>query len=177
MKSLEKLENHLYRHSDRSVELNSFPRDEWFKLQSKALDIRNSKGYVANRPRPTENLIERLREHNIRNIAVGGIVGARNYMTDINMLGVPRLDITVHLWNESGIADLVRKLDPGLRETAKGELPQVAIHQLNTKNSLFSIKPEIIIADEVSCLLDLHETRLESQAMELLDHLIMKAKS
>lgn len=176
-KSLNKLQDHLYRQSDRSVELRSFPREEWLKLISQASDNRNSKGFVANRPRPMEHLLERLQEVAAQEVALGGISGVRYYMPDINMLGIPRLDITVHRWDESKIKSLARKIDPGLREVVKGELPQIAIHQLHRQESFFTTGPKIAFADEVDCLLDLYEARLEGQAMEFLDYLIKKTKS
>ncbi len=176
-KSLEKLENHLYRHTDRSVEIRSFPRDEWFKLQSSASDNRNSKGFVANRPKSIEQLLERLQEQKDQKVAIGGIIAARTYMTGINMLGVPRLDITVHRWDTSRISHLLRRLDPGLREVERGELPQVALHQLYRKESFFKIGLEMNIADEMDCLMDLQEARLDGQAAELLDYLIKRARS
>ena len=47
-----------------------------------------------------------------------------------------------------------------------------------TPNESYFKQGDILtIADEVECLMDLHEARLESQALELLDHLFLKTKT
>lgn len=174
--SLEKLEHSLLRHSDRSVELRSFPRDDWFKLVAMADDIRAPRGYHAHRPRSLEDIIERLKEKTENDIACGGIVGARHYLPGIDLVGTPRIDICVHDWGSAKIDKLIRRLDPGLKKAEPGQLPQVVVHSIYRPVSLFSEGDRFKVADEVECLLDLHEARLESQALELLEHLKGKVK-
>lgn len=173
--SLDKLELSLIRHSDRSVELRFFPKGDWLKLIASSDDIRKPRGYRATRPRPIEVLIERLEEWPDRDIAHGGIIGAKYYLSGIDMVGVPRLDLCVHNWSTGKINKFIRKLDPGLKEVTPGELPQVVVHNLYRMESLFIENAPVSIADEVECLLDLYEARLESQAKELLEYLNEKA--
>lgn len=174
--SLEKMESQLIRHSDRSVELTSFPLDAWFKLLAAADDIRIPRGYRAHRPKPVDNLIERLEEKPDKDVAYGGILGARYYLPGIDLLGIHRLDLDVHDWSVSKIDKLVRKLDPGLKIVGLGEMPQVVVHNLYRPDCLYNKGLQFPIADEVECLLDLHEARLESQALELLEHLKVQAR-
>ena len=174
--SLGKLESSLIRHSDRSVELKSFPRDDWFKLLAAADKIRTSQGYHARKPRPVESILDRLLEKPKNEIACGGIIGARHYLPGIDLVGTPRLDISVHDWDTGKIDKFIMKLDPGLKRVESGEIPQVVVHSIYRTESLFTKGNRLPIADEVECLLDLHEARLESQALELLEHLIEKTK-
>ncbi len=174
--SLEKMGSQLIRHSDRSVELISFPRENWFRLIANADDTRTPRGYWAHRPRSIEDLIERLMNIPDKEIAFGGIIGARHYMPGIDLVGIHRLDLSVHDWTAIKIDKLVRKLDPALKKVEPGEIPQVVVHNLYRPVSLFTEGDRLPIADEVECILDLHEARLESQALELLEHLKGRAK-
>ncbi|MDF1576749.1 MAG: hypothetical protein P1P86_16305 [Bacteroidales bacterium] len=169
--ALGRIEKVLIRHTDRRIELRSFPTEEWFRLVSKSREIRQSKGYTANHQRPVEQLLDRLRQHNDKDLALGGIMGARNYMPGINLIGIHRLDLSFHNWQENRIEDMIHQLDPGLREARSGELPQLVTHRLFTTDSFFQASNEGYYADEVDCLLDLHEAKLEGQATEFLDHL------
>ncbi len=170
--ALEKMESHLKRNSDRSVELNTFPRDQWFKLTSAMDIVRVPQGYWAHNPRSVNDLIDRVNENADKDIAFGGIIGASNYFPGIDLVGIHRIDLCVHNWSLGKIDKFIRKLDPGLKRVESGELPQVVIHNLSRPESLFTKSENIPIADEVECLLDLYEARMESQANELLEHLI-----
>jgi hypothetical protein len=174
--SLEKMESRLIRHSDRSVEIKSFPRDDWFRLLAATDEIRAPQGYGARRPRPVEDLIKRLTEKPDEEVAFGGVIGSRHYLPGIDLVGIPRLDLSVHDWSASKIDKLARKLDPGIKRVESGELPQVVVHNLFRPVSLFTRGEPLLVADEVECLLDLHEARLELQALELLEHLKGQAR-
>jgi len=56
------------------------------------------------------------------------------------------------------------------------EAPQLVVHSLLRKNPLFHQSDDRTFADEVECLLDLQEARLEQQALEFLDHLKKNAR-
>jgi hypothetical protein len=169
--SLEKMELQINRHSDRSVELKSFPRDLWFKLLASSDNIRVPQGFWAHRPRDIDYLIKKIIDNTNFEIGFGGIIGARHFMPSIDLLGNPRLDLTVQKWSNSKVENFVKNLDPGLKKVRPGELPQVVIHNLFRQDPLFVKSSNMLIADEVECLLDLHEARLELQASELLEHL------
>lgn len=167
--ALEKLETHLIRHSDRRVELKAFPKDAWFKLLAQSDTVRSSQGFSdrSGRPRSIEVLIDRLSELSRIDIAVSGIVGARYYLPSIDLIGTPRLDLVVHSQNGYDAHDIVRQLDAALKPSEKGEPSRVVVHTLVRPESFFSHSGQgVPYADEVECLLDLHEARLESQAAE-----------
>jgi hypothetical protein len=177
--ALEKLEPYMVRHSDRRIELRSFPRDAWFKLVAQAEKVRSSQGYAdrSGRPRPTGVLVDRLRELDRDDIAVGGVLGARHYLPGLDLIGTPRLDLVVHNKRMRAPNDFLRRLDPALKPVERGESPQVVVHTLYRPEPLFTHPSKgNIWADEVECLLDLHEMRLESQALEFVDRLTPKSK-
>lgn len=183
--ALKRLESDLVRHSDRRVELRSFPRDAWFKLLAQSEQVRASQCYTdrSGRPRSPEVLLGRLRELGLNHIAVGGVLGARRYQPSFDLVGTPRLDLILHRNNHTParlgkLADpavILRKLDPALKPAESGEPCQVVVHSLYRNEPFFSaLENGIRWADEVECLLDLHEARLESQALEFLNRLSPK---
>lgn len=177
--ALERLEPHLTRHSDRRVELRSFPKDAWFKLVAQAEKVRASKGYTdrSGRPRSPEVLLKRLRELGREDIAVAGVLGARHYLPGLDLVGTPRLDLVINARRFAGPPNFLRRLDPALKPAERGEPCQVVVHTLFRPEPIFSLPEDgIRWADEVECLLDLHEARLETQALEFLDRLSPKSK-
>lgn len=172
--ALRQLESHMVRHSDRRIGLRSFPRDAWFKLVAQAEKVRSSQGYTdrSGRPRPPEVLVNRMRELGRDDIAVGGVLGARHYMPGLDLIGTPRLDLVVHNKRMRAPHDFLRRLDPALKPVERGESPRVVVHTLYRPDTLFTHTDKgEIWADEVECLLDLHEMRLEAQALEFVEHL------
>ena len=172
--ALEKLEQHLTRHSDRSVELRSFPHDAWFKLVAQASSVRSSVVYAdrSGRPRPPSILQDRLRELRRGDVAVSGVLGARHYVPGLDLTGTPRLDIVHHTERLDETHDWILKLDPALKPAERGEAPQVVVHTLVRPVSFFMKGVNgILWADEIECLLDLHEARLEPQALEFLERI------
>lgn len=178
--ALAKLDPVLIRHSDRRIELRSFPRDAWFKLVAQAEKVRTSQGYAdrSGRPRPPEALVDRLRELGRDDIAVAGVLGARHYLPGLDLIGTPRLDLVVHCGKARAPNDFLRRLDPALKPVEQGEPPQVVVHTLYRPEAFFTRSGKGgVWADEVECLLDLHEMRLEAQALEFVERLTPKSKS
>ena len=172
--ALEKLKPCIVRHSDRRIELCSFPRAAWFQLVAQAEKVRSSQGYVdrSSRPRPPEVLMARLRELGRDDIGVAGVLGARHYLPGLDLIGTPRLDLVVHSQRMRAPNDFLRHLDPALKPSERGESPQVVVHTLYRPEHLFThTDKDETWADEVECLLDLHEMRLESQALEFVERL------
>jgi hypothetical protein len=172
--ALEKLEPQIMRHSDRSVELRSFPRDAWFKLVAQAEKVRYSKGYSdrSGRPRSLEVLLDRLLELRRDDIAVSGVPGARHYLPGLDLTGTPRLDLVLHARRIGESHNFLQNIDPALKPSERGEAPQVVIHSVSRPISFFVTDAKgTTWADEVECLLDLHEARLESQALEFLERI------
>ncbi|MFM7164555.1 MAG: hypothetical protein ACKO3T_04870 [Planctomycetaceae bacterium] len=169
----------VHRFSDRSVSLRSFPQEEWFKLLARTENVRSTQGFAvtSGRPRPTELLLEKLQDLRPSGVAVGGTFGARHYCPGLDLIGNPRLDLIVDVRMQKDIPAIIRKLDPGLKRVVRGELPQVAVHVLFRRQLFFTSRDAgMPWADEIECLLDLHESRLESQALEFLTFLKERAQ-
>jgi hypothetical protein len=177
--ALARLEPRLIRHSDRRVELSAFPKEAWFQLVAQADKARASQGFMApsGRPRPPEAVLDRLRDLGRDDIAVAGVLGARHYLPGLDLVGTPRLDLVVHERRFGGPPTFLRRLDPALKPAGRGDPCQVVVHTLFRPEPFFSQPDDgIRWADEVECLLDLHEMRLESQALEFVERLTPKPK-
>lgn len=179
-KVLSALQTSLKRHSDRSVELNSFPSQSWARLIATASENRASLGFYvpAGKPRSTESLLKKVRLTAHPDIALGGIIAARQDLPGIDLVGIHRLDLTWRYPTESEVTAFIRRLDPALKPAQPGTLPQVVIHHLHRPEPLFrQNSDQNLITDEVESLCDLYEARMVPQAAELLEHLTRKTQS
>ncbi len=174
-KALRLVRNCLTRHSDRRVELNRFPKEEWARMVAVAERARGTVRFAdrSGQSRSVESLLRRLQRLDRADIALGGVVGAKHYHPALDLVGIPRLDLSLHCWGKEPDWSFVERLDPGLaRVEGTGEPPSLVVHLVRRKEPLFEHGTEgWQYADPVECLLDLHEARLESQAQELLDTL------
>jgi hypothetical protein len=172
-RALERLEHCLKRHSDRSVELRFFPRDEWMKLLAVSDEVRTTVRFTdrSGQARSSESLLRRLRELQRADIAVGGVLGAKHYQPALDLVGNSRLDLSIHSARKAVDLSFVERLDPALeRTTRRDQPPTLVIHTIRRAISLFQTDDNSLPwADPVECLLDLHEARLESQALEFLN--------
>jgi hypothetical protein len=172
-RSLERLDHYLKRHSDRSVELRIFPRDEWSRLLAISDDVRATVRFAdrSGQARSPESLLHRLRLLQRKDVALGGILGAKHYQPSLDLVGNPRLDISIHSGRKSADLAFVERLDPALEKiTQRNETPTLVVHTIRRAESLFQPNDgEVPWADPVECLLDLHEARLETQALEFIN--------
>ena len=172
-RSLERLDHYLKRHSDRSVELRIFPREEWARLLAVSDDVRETVRFAdrAGQARSPESLLRRLRQLNRQDIAVGGVLGAKHYQPSLDLVGNPRLDLSIHSKRSTVDFSFVEKLDPALEKISRrDESPALVIHTIRRGESLFQSNDKgVAWADPVECLLDLHEAHLEPQALEFLN--------
>lgn len=172
--ALESVGHALIRHSDRSVELKYFPKEAWEWLLVHLDKSRLTRWYSdrSGNPRSIDSLLKRLGKTGRDNIAVAGTLGANHHYPDIDLVGNPRLDLTVHCPDKHFNIDFIEKLDPALKEETDKTAPaSVVLHFIRRKKSFFTTTPDgIVWADPVECLLDLHEMRMEPQALDFIDH-------
>jgi hypothetical protein len=172
-RSLERFDHYLKRHSDRSVELRSFPSEEWARLLAVCDEVRGTVRFAdrSGQARSPESLLRRMRQLQRQDIAVGGVLGAKHYQPSLDLVGNPRLDLSIHSGRKTADLSFVERLDPGLERTARrDESPTLVIHTIRRAESLFQPGEDgLSWADPVECLLDLQEARLESQALEFLN--------
>lgn len=173
-KALSQHESRLTRHSDRSVELRSFPREEWARFVSNSKELRESRYYTdrSRRPRPAEKLLEKLEKRGSLGLSVGGVLGSRHYVPGLDLVGTPRLDITISNVSVLSTDSIARRADPALEPAEHGDPVSLAIHRGRLATTVFEQEQQDRVwADEVECLLDLHDARLEPQAQEFVENL------
>jgi len=172
-RALKRLGHILIRHSDRSVELRYFPRDEWARLLAVSPDIRATTRFCdhSGHARSPESLLRRLRGLERKDIAVGGVWAAQHYQPSLDLIGNPRLDLSVHSSRKAVDFSFVRQLDPALEKRSQHDQPPaLVVHTIYRAVSLFQPGDNgVPWADPIECLLDLHEARLEPQALEFLN--------
>lgn len=176
--ALRRLEQVLIRHSDRRVELRGFPREEWARLVTLSDEVRATVRFVdrSRQARSPQSLLRRLAQLGHDDVGVGGIAGARHYDPDIDLAGVPRLDLSLHCPGKRVDWSFVERLDPALQKAERGDEPAaLVVHLVRRQISLFqSDDAGMQWADPVECLLDLHEARLEPQAKGFLDFFMQR---
>jgi hypothetical protein len=175
--ALEKLDKYLIRHSDRRVELKAFPKDEWFRLVMDADKVRHTLRFAdhSGQPRSVESLLGRLQKLRPEGVAIAGVLGARHWHPSIDLIGTPRLDLTLYHPVRQPELGFLRQLDPALKPARQGEPARLVIHAVRYPYRFSETDGEgVLWADPVECLLDLHEMRLESQALEFLQALAPK---
>ena len=168
--SLERLTQYLATHSDRRVELRRFPEQPWREFVALSEGVRATKRYFdhSGRPRAFETLIDRLRNDGPADTAIGGVLGARHYLPNLDITGIPRLDLTISSSQFLHIDDLMYRLDPALKPAERHEPARVAVHVVRQPQPLFTTDSDgRHWADEVDCILDLYEAKLDQQAHEL----------
>ena len=106
-------------------------------------------------------------------VAIGGSLGAKRYDPDLDVVGVARLDLSVHTPDRKVSLDFMEALDPAFERTSDhGQPAHVAVHFVRRLAPLFDLDDAgLMWADPVECLLDLHEVRLESQAEQFVRRL------
>lgn len=172
VKALEKLEPQLRRQSNRSFELiDSFPKERWASLITKGDEVRHTIQFVDSsaQPRVSDAVAKRLSKLGRMDIGIGGVIGARSYLPELDLLGTPRIDLTVHCPDGHLDVSFVKRIDPAFSLSSnRSEPPALVLHILRRKEPFFTSGSEgLMFADPVECILDLHEARLEQQALEL----------
>jgi len=179
--AVRRLANSVARSTARGVELAGFPYDAWARMVALAESARSAVRFTdrSGQRRSPESLLRRLRNLPATDaaiIAVGGAFGARHHFADLDLVGTPRLDLTIHAPAERMDLSFIKQLDPALEITNDPrEIANVTTHVIRRNASFFEKGAGgEVWADPVECLLDLHEMKLEAQAREFLDALIAR---
>jgi hypothetical protein len=170
----------LERTSDRRLGFSGFPREEFERMRALSDRARTTARFVergrgaGRSPEAQRARLEKLRP---AGVALGGVAGALRLCPDLDVTGAPRLDLSVHA--PSGRADLtfVAELDPGLAPLQDPHAPaSLVVHAVPHADPLFEATGAGALpwADPVECLLDLHEAKLEAQALQFLEFLTLR---
>jgi len=157
-----KLEKYLKDDPHRGVELRRFPESAWRKLLADSEELRQTRRFVSAAPRPVLKNVEKATKLSSNQYAIGGIIGARHHLPGIDLVGEPRLDLIAFQQSDREIDKSIAKIDPSLQLAETGQAAQVAVHRLYREESYFDRdKENRTVADEVECLLDLHDAQLD----------------
>lgn len=174
--ALRRLQTSIRRDSDRRVQLWGFPTEHWGRVVANRDRVHPVIRYIdrSGQRRSPDALLKRARGLDIAELAVGGVLGARHYYPELDLRGIPRLDLTLHAGKGKADLSFVERLDPALERTDdKNEPVALAVHVLATQGRFFkTVGDGLPFADEVDCLLSLYDARLDAQAKDFLDHLV-----
>ncbi len=174
-RALSPLGSLLERRSDRRVILRWFPKEEFARLLAIADRARSTARFAdhSGQPRSAESHLRRLEKLNPPGLAIGGVLGAKHYHPNLDLVGTPRLDLSLHCPGKRLNLDFIERLDPALKRVEDPLAPaNVVVHAVRQADAQFTPRDGgIAWADPVECLFDLHEARLELQAGQFLDAL------
>ena len=174
-RALRPLGSLLERQSDRRVALRWFPREEFVRMLAGSARARSTARFAdqSGPPRSLEAHIHRLEKLKPAGLAIGGVLGAKHYCRDLDLVGSPRLDLSLHCSSHRMNLDFIEKLDPALKRVEDPLAPStVIVHAVRHADPLFvPRRAGLAWADPVECLFDLHEAHLDVQAAQFLEHL------
>lgn len=174
-RALRPLGSLLNRLSDRRVVLRWFPKDEFARLLAVADRARSTVRFAdeSGQPRTVESHVRRLDKLSVPGLAIGGVLGAKRYFPDLDLVGTPRLDLSVHCPGQRMNLDFIENLDPALKQVSDPlQAASLVVHAVRHADALFAPRDGgLAWADPVECLLDLYEAGLRMQASQFLEHL------
>ena len=170
---VKRLGSAVHRRPDRRIELTHVPREEWARLFALSGEARSVMRFVdrSGQPEAPAALLRRLGKAAPDGVAVGGVAGARHYHPELDLLGLPRADLSVHAPTRDVEIGFLVRLDPALKQVKDSAEPaQLVLHFVRHADALFTPNPGgLPWADPVECLLDLDEAGLQAQALEFMD--------
>lgn len=166
-KRIRELGPDIERTPNRSVRLRAFPTRAWAELVALSLRVRQTVGFEdrSGRSGDLSALVGRIQRQRPSNVALGGVVGARHWQPEFDLVGIPRVDLELHA--PLGNADLrfVSRIDPALMPARPEVAPVLAVHVVIRAASLFEGSERALPwADPVEILLDLYQLKLHKQA-------------
>lgn len=163
------------RTSNRRIVLRWFPREEFARLVAIADRARGTARFAdrSGQPRSPEAHLRRLAKQAPPGLAIGGVLGAKHYFSDLDLVGVPRLDLSLHCPRGHMNLGFVARLDPALKRIEDPLEPaHLVVHAVRHADPFFAPRAHgLPWADPLECLMDLHDARLETQAAQFLEAL------
>jgi len=179
--ALRPLWGNIERLSNRSIRLRWFPREEYLRLIAMNDRLRSTIRYAdrSGQPRSLESHLKRLEKLAPDGVALGGVLGAKHYFPNLDLVGLPRIDLSVHCPGKFMDLSFIKHLDPALKRVDDPLEPaNLVVHAVRQADSFFVARDGgLAWADPLECLLDLHEARLEMQASQFLESLLQKTKT
>ncbi|HTM58435.1 MAG TPA: hypothetical protein VL123_08480 [Candidatus Udaeobacter sp.] len=173
--ALDKLGGLIERESDRRLRLRRFSLDTYLQLLAASARARSTARFIdrSGQSLSPESLLRRLEKLRPDGLAIGGALGARHYVPDLDLVGLPRLDLSQHRPGQPLDLDFIHALDPALERVDDSLEPAtVVVHAVRHADPLFTArKGGLPWADPIECLLDLREANLRQQAGQLYEAL------
>jgi hypothetical protein len=180
-RALSSLGSLVERRSDRRVVLRWFPKEGFARLLAVADRARSTARFAdhSGQPRSPESHLRRLEKLNPPGLAIGGVLGARHYFPELDLVGTPRLDLSFHSPGRRMDLQFLEWLDPALKRVADPLAPaNVVVHAVSHADTLFAPRDGgLAWADPVECLFDLHEAHLDAQASQFLARLQTRGRA
>jgi hypothetical protein len=165
---------------DRRFSLKYFPEHEWGRFLAVARKVRATLFFAdaSDQPRSTDSLLRRFLALKRSDVAVGGVLGAKRYYADLDLVGNPRLDLCVHCPGSFADIAFVQDLDPALERTSDQQRPaRLAVHFIRRKETFFDPENDgSLWADPVESLIHLYQARLDEQARAFQEFLMMRGR-
>lgn len=163
---------------DRRVALRAFSAESWRNWLGQAAAV-PCVSYVdrSGSPRSPDKLARTLSALALKNVAIGGVLGALHHEPALDITAAPRLDLLVH---GSAHADLsfIERLDPGLaRLDAPEARADVVVHFSNRRESHFQFQDGLQWADVLDCLVHMWQAGLTHQVQDLIRHVSAPAQA
>lgn len=172
---LQSLGSLIERGTDRRVALRWFSEEAFARLAATADRARSTTRFAdqSGQPRSAESHLRRLDKLTPPGLAIGGVLGAKHYDPDLDLVGTPRLDLSVHCPGERLDLSFIKTLDPALARVEDPLEPAtVVVHAVRHADSLFAPRDGgLAWADPLECLFDLHEAGFRAQASQFLETL------
>ena len=163
--------------SDRSVQLRYLTPQAWREVAKghgvnrKKLRFMDPTGQTRSPEAMASRLFKLQQQGLTKNIAVGGVVGAKHYFPDLDITASPRLDLSVYGDN----TEFVRKLDAALELTDDPKAHAVVvIHRTPGITHFIDSDNNGNWAPEMDCIADLFELGLERETMDMVTALSKK---
>lgn len=170
--ALDELERYLEPHKNRSAELRSLPQRRWAELLVRTRQVRQTQVYVdpSHQTQP-DFLRRRLEKLAPVGVFLGGAAAAAHWDPDVDLHGLPRLDVSLGPGSMTADA-LARRLDPALQLAGDPQEPGVFVtHVLGCLPTYAHAEQPLSLADPVETVLDMHELRLAHQADQVMSTL------
>jgi hypothetical protein len=170
-------ESDILRTRDRQVALKAFSPESWQNWLSRSAQAQTAR-FVdrSGSPRSPEKLARALGAMARKDVAIGGVLGARHHFAALDITAAPRLDLLVHGTHYADVS-FIEQLDAGLvRDDAVEGQAHVVVHFTNRRESYFETKDGFVWADVLDCLVHLYRAGLTHQVEDLIGHLTRQAQ-
>lgn len=157
--------------TDRRLLVRYIPVELWIKIAEQHIGNRKLHRFIdpTDQPKSPETLSAKLfkmqQQGLAAKVAVGGVLGARHYFSDLDITASPRLDLSLY---GTGGLDFVRSLDAALEKTEDARAKATLVVHETSEPVRFIEHQDGTWASELECCSDLLEIGLTREAHEMM---------